>query len=144
MLISKERAAGRTDHVRVKAISDIMRMVSIGDTNLDRFLSNIDKSNDNLVLFDECYWVAKTDKEMWRECGLSTERVRACKSKAKRMGLITVKIKRFDGNPVTHYKFTGKYQKLYQKCSDYLLDYDFPNDLKSLKAIMKKFEEEEV
>lgn len=49
-------------------------------------------------------WIAKTDKDFHDELCLSEYAIRKARTKLIDMGILTTKIKRFNGTPTTHYK----------------------------------------
>lgn len=61
-------------------------------------------------------WVAKARHEWWAECGVTEKEIRRINKLLVNLGVIDIIVKKFDGNPTTHYHLNIEtYHKLYKE-----------------------------
>ena len=62
-------------------------------------------------------WIAKTYADWYEEIVVTERQVRAARKKLESMGLLKVRIKKFNGNPTVHYRIDTK------KCAESILTF---------------------
>jgi len=146
MLISKKFASGFQSSENCVKISQSFMIMALGDIKFASYLSQIfywhipSKDNNKYKLrvkIDDEFWLAKADKDWFNECFISFDEARNAKKMAIKLGLIKTITRKYKGNPTTHTTLTDKFENVLEKCSDYLLDYEFPDSKKDLIKIAK-------
>ena len=106
----------RADRITLEMTQDLPAAVVLSRIVYWFSPSKKDGQKRTRILKEGKSWVAKTDEDWWDECGVTDKQMKRIKGLLITLGVIDIKVFKFDGTPTTHYFLNIEaYAKLYKE-----------------------------